>query len=356
MADKFAIDGHKLIYHPRRVARFLNGETIYPLYLEISPYGGCNHRCRFCALDYLGYEKQRFDTELLKRRVKEMARLGVKSIMYAGEGEPFLHPDMVDIARHTKTSGIDVAFTTNGVKIPEDGARSLLQSSTFIKISINAGTSDTYQRVHRAPRGDFEKVQAVSANLIETRLKHRLSCTVGWQMLLLPENQEEALRLANAARDIGVDYLVIKPFSRHPRSRNMDYADLAYGRNDALADALASFETDSFNIVYRNNAIEKTIAKSRRYKQCFGLNFWAYIDTKGNIWGCIPHIGDKQMYYGNLGDSSFEDIWNGERRKAVLEFVENELDVEQCRVNCRMDKVNEYLFDLKHPANHVNFI
>ncbi len=69
-------------------------------------------------------------------------------------------------------------------------------------------------------------------------------------------------------------------------------------------------------------------------------------------------VGEVQerFYYGNINDESFETIWNGEKRKKSLEYVNKELDTSRCRVNCRMDKINKYLWNLKHPVDHVNFI
>jgi len=95
---------------------------------------------------------------------------------------------------------------------------------------------------------------------------------------------------------------------------------------------------------------------SRNYKHCFALPFWSYLDSGGNVWDCSAYLDDERFLYGNIYKNSFRDIWEGEKRRYSLGWVEKELDVKQCRVNCRMDEINRYLWDLKHPSEHVNFI
>ncbi len=117
--DKYRIDSHKLLYHVPRVSRWLDGEQVYPIYMEISPSGTCNHRCTFCALDFMHYQKRFLDAPVLCERLEEMGKCGLKSVMYGGEGEPLMHRQIGMIIEHTKKCGIDVALTTNAALLSE---------------------------------------------------------------------------------------------------------------------------------------------------------------------------------------------------------------------------------------------
>ena len=51
--DELRIDSHKLIFHPRRVADWLGGSDITPIWAEYSLTNRCNCRCVFCYWPYL---------------------------------------------------------------------------------------------------------------------------------------------------------------------------------------------------------------------------------------------------------------------------------------------------------------
>ena len=92
--SKYIFDGHKLVYHIDRVNNFLERGDCFPLYMEISIVGSCNHRCIFCAYDYIGHPNRKLETNALLRFIDQLSQCGVRSILYAGEGEPLLHPDL----------------------------------------------------------------------------------------------------------------------------------------------------------------------------------------------------------------------------------------------------------------------
>lgn len=355
-ADKYRIDGHKLIYHVRRAADWLDGGNIYPIYAEVSPSGICNHRCTFCGLDFMEYQNRSLDAEMLKERLSEMGSLGLRSVMYAGEGEPFLHPRMAEIIGHTKKSGIDSALTTNGVLMKESVSEKILGDVEWIKVSINAGTGETYAKVHRTKPADFDRVIKNMAAAARIKREARHKCALGMQILLLPENEREIAALAKIARDIGMDYLVVKPYSQHLLSKTRKYEGVKYKDSLHLADELEKISGGGFRVIFRARAMSKWDTGSRNYSRCLALPFWSYIDAGGGVWGCSVYLGDERFLYGNIYENTFKEIWEGPRRKKSLEWVLSKLNPAKCRVNCRMDEINRYLWELKHPPEHVNFI
>ena len=354
--DEYRIDSHKLIYHVERVADWLDGKDIYPIYMEVPPAGMCNHRCTYCALDYMAYQQRFLDANVLKERLTELGRAGLRSIMYAGEGEPLLHKEIAGIINHTKASGIDVAITSNGVLFNERLFKETLKSITWIKVSINAGTKETYAKIHRTREEDFSKVTENIRKAVEFRDSFGLKATIGMQMILLPENVNEAVPLARLAKGIGADYLVIKSYSQHLKSLTQKYRDFKYSDYYHLWDELKDLNDGAFNVIFRVHAMKKLEEGKRTYEKCLALPFWSYIDAGGGVWGCSAYLGDERFLFGNIYHNTIEEIWKGGKRREVLEYVEKELDTKECRMNCRMDEVNRYLWELKHPSLHVNFI
>ncbi len=354
--DRFKIDGHKLNYHTERLAQWRQGENIYPIYMEISPVGSCNHRCTFCGLDFMGYQNRKLETKLLKERLTELGKLGLKSVMYAGEGEPLLHKDIEEIIVHTKASGIDVAITTNAVALTPARATAIIPACEWIKVSLNAGTAKTYAAIHNTNEKDFELVFSNLSAAQKIREKSGAICTLGVQIILLDENRHEITMLAKRVRDTGLNYLVVKPFSQHPQSKTKKYQKNDYEKDEQLAEELRMLSTESFSVIFRSNAMQKKNEKKKPYRECLALPFWSYIDADGGVWGCSVFLMDDRFYYGNITKQTFQEIWEGDRRRQSLAWVRNEMDASSCRTNCRMDEVNLYLHDLQTPPPHVNFI
>ena len=353
MAENIRMDSHKLMYHPDRVARWMRGENIYPIEVEISPSGACNHRCVFCAVDYIGYQPDFLDKNVILSNISQMSKKGLKSVLCSGEGEPFLNKDMVDIANGIKASGVDVAMSSNGALFTKEKAQECLAAFTWIRFSVASMEEKSYMQIQRGKEGDLSRVTKNIGDAVKIKRDKMLHTTIGVQCLLLPDNIAQLPNMARQLRDIGVDYLTIKPYSQHLHSKNIYKVD--YNEMLELEQEIRRYETNEFLIYFRANAMKKMHQK-KCYQECYGLPFMTHIDAKGNVWPCVAHIGTEELCYGNIYEQTFEEIWEGNRRQSVIQkFKEFDLN-KTCREACRLDEINKYLNELKHQGKHVNFI
>lgn len=346
------VDNHKLMYHPDRVAEWKKKGDCYPVYVEIGPTNRCNHKCVFCALDWLEHGVHDIEKEVMISTLKDLSINGVESVMFAGEGEPLLHKDIGYFVQTANKQGMDVSITTNGVAFTESKREECLPYLKWIRFSVDAGTPESYARIHRTISTDFERVIKNIKDSVEYRNKNGLETTIGVQFLMVSQSIGEANKLANILKEIGADNLQIKPYSHHPDSSNDLLIDS--GIYNQIEEGLMKFNSDKFKILFRRATIER-LEEKVDYPKCYGLPFFALIDSKGNVLPCNLFYNNEEFTYGNLYKQSFSEIWEGDRRKEVLQKLD-EQGVSECRKGCRLDVINRYLHRLKNPHPHDKFL
>ena len=348
---KMDVDSHKLMYHPKRVSDWKEGKTIYPVYVEIGPTNSCNLRCKYCALDFTGYKNVFLKRETMISILKEFGQKGVNSIMFAGEGEPLLHKDMSEFVKIAKDSNLDIAITTNGIPLIAERAKEILPYLSWIRFSISAGTEISYANIQGTAPNFFKTVIKNLGEAVELKKSKNLGVTIGVQFLLLNQNVSELVSFARLCKNIGVDNLQVKPYSRHPDSKNDFTVD--YEEFKLLEQPLIELNSDSFKVLFRSQTMER-LRELPEYLSCFGLDFFALIDAQGNVIPCNMFYGKPDFYYGNLYQNSFSEIWEGKCRQDVKKKI-NDLGISNCRKGCRLDSINRYLDRLTHPFSHDNF-
>jgi len=397
MKDEYGlIDLHKLVYHPEWVRRWHAAQgnwelarSIYPLYIEVSPVGQCNHRCPWCAVDYISYKNRLLDFDRFKfvlrgmvnRRVMGEAWNGVRSIMFAGEGEPTLHPKLAEMVVATKEVGIDVALTTNGTRMNAKFIDEALPYITWIKVSLDAASASTHALNHHAPldqfalaiqdpayasklgaqlaekfKGEFDKILDNIRYARKLNAKLGLNCMIGAQLLMNPTNIGEIYGFAKLMKEVGCDYCVIKPYSQGLYSINRQEdilgSNFRYGDFLYLAEKLDELNSPGYNVVFRSRTMQSYEDADRRYTICQATPMaWGYLMTSGDFLSCSAYwpqdvgCGDQRFVLGNINSQGFDEIWEGELRYRNWGFVRNELNISECRKNCRMNAVNIFLWN-----------
>jgi radical SAM protein with 4Fe4S-binding SPASM domain len=352
-SQRLFLDGTKLLHHPRRLADWQSGKRVFPLHLDISPAGACNHRCVFCIVDYKEHRKGFLNGSILKKLLRDGAQLGVKSVLFAGDGEPLLNRDLPDAIVEGHDHGLSLALNTNAVMLKEDVAETVLPRLEWMRVSVAAGTAATYAEIHKCKERDFERAIENVARAAEMKRRNNLAVTIGIQQILLAENVHEMSMLAKTAKRVGADYYVVKRFADNPRIDYTTPPNLHRDYEDAFRD-IETLSDDTFKVIVRRSNFEDDGA--RAYNQCLGLPFLAYVLADGGIYTCCGYYGDEEFCYGNLNEDTFENIWMSARQRQVIGFVENEVDVHTCMPHCRHHNINKLAWDLRNPPDHVNFI
>ena len=351
----FNFDGHKLFYNFETTYSLLTDKPTNPVYIEYSPVGSCNHRCLFCAYDYIGYQSRRLDTEKTIASIEEFSKMGVKAMLFAGEGEPLVHPNIDDFILASYDSGVDSAIYTNGVLLTPKRVEKILDKMTFVRISFNGGTREIYNKVHQSD--DFDKVVENIKFAVNYKKTHNIETDIGLQFVVIPENIESVLSLAKLGGELGVDYLSIKPFVQHGDQKGYHFEqNYSLDAIEAILDEAEKYSTDEYKVIARKEAFRKY--HERTYDHCLALPLFGVVLSDGNIYACGPYLGDERFCFGNIYENSVSEIYNGQRRKDILEFAKTKLDCKgECMPNCRLDAINRSLWELKSPTlRHLRFI
>jgi len=361
MGDPFLMDSHKLHWHPDRVARWMRGEPIPPLHIDAGLSKGCNIRCAYCfgAVQgnlYTGGAGSYFPREPLLRYVRDAGASGVRSMAFIGEAEPLLNPHVYEAVVCAKRSGVDVALGTNGILFDTGRAgEEALEHLTWIRFNLSAATDDAYRRIHQSDA--FGTAIGKIGHCVAVKRANRLPVTVGLQMVLIPENVDQVVPLARLGRRLGVDYLVVKQCSdtREGTLGVFDRLPEYDGFRDTLEEA-QSLGGPGYQVIIKWRKV--TNRGERAYLRCLGAPFLLYSSGNGRLYPCGMFFlhREEEFRLGDLTTQSLPEILASARYREVMERL-GRIEVQrECYSNCRTDAVNDHLWRLTHPPDHVNFI
>lgn len=354
MKDRFNLDSHKFYYHPEAIYDFVHNKPAKPIYVEISPTAYCNHRCVFCHYNYLGHQGRFEDSNRLLSLIDEVKNVGAKSVVFAGTGEPLLNKHTIDSIVYAKSIGLDVGMSTNGALLKTGDFEALVKALTWIRFSFNATDAQTYAHIHQTKAEDFEKVLHNIAQLVEAKKRLNASITIGVQFILLPDNHAFLETLVQRLKAIGVDYFVIKQFYKHSKNRfQIKEAFPTEAVMKSLMELSLMYNDATFNLIVRSPQV---LEEDRKYTQCYGLPYILYIREDGNLFTCFSFQHDEKTILGNIFEYSLESIWCSKQKEEALHYINTCIDKNRCQPSCRHHHINNYLWELKHPSSHINFI
>ena len=366
--EKIILDGHKLEWHRERVEAWLRGERIAPITIDCALTRACTYRCTYCYGQLQANDEKRMTRDVIVRFLDDAAEIGVKAVSFVSDGESTCSPHLYDAILRGKQNGLDMALGTNGYLLKDERLGDILPALTYLRFNISAADPERYAHIHGCSVADYEKVITTIKRAVAIKRQRGLEVTLGLQMVLLPEFEDQIIPLARLGKELGVDYLVIKHCSDDENSS----LGVDYSRYESMVDVLKEAEGFSSDTYLVRAKWSKILSGGKRaYSRCFGPPFIMQLSGSGLVAPCgmLFNSKYKQYHIGNIAETSFKELWKSERYWGVIRLIGSEkFDARtMCGSLCLQHKVNEFLWVLKtngtlppkqtgKPPLHVNFI
>lgn len=374
MDSSLILDGSKLLYHKDRVDAWLRGERVAPITIDCALTTKCTYRCVYCYGKMQAINQfPNLDKKVVFNFLDDAAEVGVKAVSFVSDGESTCNPCYADAIVYGKSVGLDMALGTNGFLLDEDALEKILPCLTYIRFNISAGDKDRYCEIHGVQGNCYDKVISNIKQAVAIKHRDNLPVTIGMQMVLMPEFQDQIIPLTKLGKSLGVDYLVIKHCSDdEEHTLGVDYK--AYDSMIATMKEAESYSSKEYQVTVKWSKIMNHGTKC--YKQCYGAPFILQLSGSGLVAPCGMLFNEKykKFHIGNISDVRFKDLFNSERYWQVMDYIASDAFNAQvdCGSNCLQHKTNEVLWNLKQQkvtecpsvsggdinalVQHINFI
>jgi MoaA/NifB/PqqE/SkfB family radical SAM enzyme len=347
----------KILWHLDRVVPLLDGQTVYPIMVELDPSNLCNQKCIWCTFDY-ARTPDRMEWDMMKTLLRELSEVGVKSINWTGGGEPMTNEHTSSGLVLSHALGMQNGLYSNGMALQDNDLKVIAEYCTWFRLSLDAAERDTYSKLHDVRPGIFDKVVEDLKKLVKLKKSLKSNITLGSGMLVHPLNYKEIYSAAKMCKDIGIDYFQIKPVVQNVFS-NKQY-EREWWDNKVWPEMVKANELsdDKFHVLVTTykfyDVADPERDYGREYKKCLSTLLIATIMGDGKVYLCCHLRGFEKYCLGNLHDKTFKEIWDDPKHKEVIESI----NFNDCQPLCKNHEVNKMLWHLSNPDpnKHPNFL
>ena len=308
-----------------------------PLHVAVPTGDRCNIGCVFCTDrgPNTPYTDLNYDQFLEFTKPLEGATL----VQLYGWGEPFINKEYDRMFDHVieRYPGIRIYISTNGVLLTDHWIDKLLSyGKCLINVSVNAATERTYAEVMQSTQ--FKRVIDNIQRLMKARKEREVhDLVVTLSFVAVKQNVHELPRFVELCGELNVNQIILQDMrllEDHHRT------DLFLGDSDSMArqyfekamdiaqslgiylDSFAHYPTKYFvqdrsksthlDLPRDCHAVWEQDDETLFYPQpgeCYEPYMTFLVSQDGSVTTCCR----SKEIMGNIRESSFEDIWNGEK-------------------------------------------
>jgi len=275
-----------IIYHIEALNTWLSRNLSYPLLVEID------------------VDNNKLSNDILEKNLNILKNIGTKSIVLVSKDNR-ISPhfwELVDMCNRYKFS-IGVDWTGRRI----ENITPIINKISAVKISL-----DKLEDIGKIENLVMQKKKTSSTAAI------LLTSGFAWK-----DRREHLYGIEEVSR-LDVDKIIIE-----------------IDEDDKKSFGWISRKISGMN---KDIVIKMPTRRKNEFRYCYIINFYCYIDNKGNVLPCRSFKNYKSTSYGNLKNKDFKEIWANRK---------TDIYVKDCRYKCRFCNANRFLNNLKHDKSSI---
>jgi MoaA/NifB/PqqE/SkfB family radical SAM enzyme len=303
-----------------------------PLEVSVDLTRQCGMHCLMCwwrspliekTLDP-DWARQELSYPLYQDLIKDFKKMQVKRIILGGQGDPLLYPKLLDAIGLAKKFGLEVVLITCGIYFNERIIKSMFDLGLdSMDISLHAATASTYEYLH--PGNDKEAFAKILDSLAYfNKLKKDFPSKVPKINLvyaICQPNYKETVKIIELAKETGAQGVCLKRIDVIPETKGLLLNNDELGELEVLLEK-AKERARQLKIYVDIDNYRKYVLQgltSGSYTSNFYSQMPCYVGWRSarilSDASVIPCCGCFDIVLGNIGESSFKNIWHSDQYK-----------------------------------------
>jgi len=365
----------KLIEENFDLVGIINGRIAFkgPNRAEIYFTNRCNNKCVACwdrsPFLKISAEKKRWQNlemnfETAKKVIEELAQLGCKNIFLSGGGEPFMHPNIMEILEIIKQNNMTCGINTNFTLLDEQKIKRIVDLRIdYLLISLWASNPKTYAKTHpNQNENTFLRIEKNLKLLNEIKAKNKTkSPAVSLYNVVLKYNYKEIEEMFDFALKVGAEYCSLVPvdivegatehlalskeekeFIIKNEDKILKKIDLMIEKNKDIPNYEENIKRQFFNFMRRikEDSVEKGIYDFKLVNSIPCYVGWTYLRVlpEGEVTTCLKShfkpIGERYFVKNN----SLKQLWFSEKyndfREKALTLKKDSQEFKTLKIHC----------------------
>ncbi|SEF24251.1 Radical SAM superfamily enzyme, MoaA/NifB/PqqE/SkfB family [Amycolatopsis pretoriensis] len=310
-----------------------------PVQLDLDISMACTSACTFCfSASYRTATRstRQMRPSAIDRVISSATRMGVKLVRFDGGGDPLTHPYFPRAVETCAAHSLRTAVLTAGDLLSPEIVDVLVESGTYLRVSLNAGTDETRSLLHGTNAGRFGLSRILNQIAYADRQRRvryrdlpRPAMMIGATSMIHPLSVGEVFRTAERARSAGADHLSFRVVlgAGHSVSfserQNDSYAEQRHRVLDELVD-------ENFQVFFPTRPLTDTgYVPAQHFTTCRACTHRALVETGADP--AAPALVPCGRYRGEgYLSSSLDD------GRTVFDILDQERGLDEVWMSSRM--------------------